>query len=103
MMLYERNNVEYFELVSDFGKLFCHVAGRPEHVDTLRSHRTHRRYYLRRRARELFAATYRGRILIIRCSVTAAFMLTGCFRVFLSYGLRDVSSMIAGELRYIVK
>jgi hypothetical protein len=45
------------ELVSDFGKLFCHVAGRPEHVDTIRSHRTHRRYYLRRRVRELFAAT----------------------------------------------
>jgi hypothetical protein len=45
------------ELVSDFGKLFCHVAGRPEHVDTIRSHRTHRRYYLRHRARELFAAT----------------------------------------------
>jgi hypothetical protein len=45
------------ELVSDFGKLFCHVAGRPEHVDRIRSHRTHRRYYLRRRARELFAAT----------------------------------------------
>jgi hypothetical protein len=30
------------ELVGDFGKLFCHVAGRPEHVDTIRSHRTHR-------------------------------------------------------------
>jgi hypothetical protein len=45
------------ELVRDFGKLFCHVAGRPEHVDTIRSHRKHRRYYLRRRARELFAAT----------------------------------------------
>jgi hypothetical protein len=45
------------ELVSDFGKLFCHVAGRPEHVDTMRTHRTHRRFYLRRRARELFAAT----------------------------------------------
>ena len=45
------------ELVRDFGKLFCHVAGRPEHVDTIRSHRTHRRFYLRRRARELFAAT----------------------------------------------
>jgi hypothetical protein len=45
------------ELVRDFGKLFCHVAGRPEHVDTIRSHRTHRRYYLRRRARELFATT----------------------------------------------
>ena len=36
---------------------FCHVAGRPEHVDTIRSHRTHRRYYLRRPARELFVAT----------------------------------------------
>jgi hypothetical protein len=45
------------ELVRDFGKLFCHVAGRPEHVDTIRSNRTHRRYYLRRRARELFATT----------------------------------------------
>jgi len=43
------------ELVSDFGKLFCTVAGRPEQVDLLRSHRTHRRYHLRRRARELFA------------------------------------------------
>ena len=43
------------ELVSDFGKLFCSVAGRPEQVDLLRSHRTHRRYHLRRRARELFA------------------------------------------------
>jgi hypothetical protein len=45
------------ELVNNFGKLFCHVAGRPEHVDTMRTHRTHRRFYLRRRARELFAAT----------------------------------------------
>ena len=44
------------ELVSDFGKLFCTVAGRPEQVDLLRSHRTHRRYHLRRRARELFTA-----------------------------------------------
>ncbi|EMI19862.1 hypothetical protein RMSM_03204 [Rhodopirellula maiorica SM1] len=41
------------ELVSDFGRLFCTVAGRPECVDPLRSHRTHRRYHLRRRAREL--------------------------------------------------
>lgn len=43
------------ELVSDFGKLFCTVAGRPEQVDLLRTRRTHRRYHLRRRARELFA------------------------------------------------
>ncbi|EMI19564.1 hypothetical protein RMSM_03524 [Rhodopirellula maiorica SM1] len=41
------------ELVSDFGRLFCTVAGRPESIDPLRSHRTHRRYHLRRRAREL--------------------------------------------------
>lgn len=44
------------ELVSDFGKLFCTVAGSPDSVDAMRSHRTHRRYHLRRRARELFAA-----------------------------------------------
>ncbi len=42
-------------LVSEFGKLFCTVAGRPEQVDMLRSHRTHRRYHLRRRARKLFS------------------------------------------------
>ena len=41
------------ELVNDFGKLFCSVAGRPDCVDSMRSHRTHRRYHLRRRAREL--------------------------------------------------
>ncbi|GAA5506909.1 hypothetical protein [Novipirellula caenicola] len=45
------------ELVSDFGRLFCTVAGRPECVDPLRSLRTHRRYHLRRRARELLART----------------------------------------------
>ena len=41
------------ELVKDFGKLFCSVAGRPDYVDSMRCHRTHRRYHLRRRAREL--------------------------------------------------
>ncbi|TWU34526.1 hypothetical protein Q31b_54800 [Novipirellula aureliae] len=41
------------ELVKDFGKLFCSIAGRPESVDSMRCHRTHRRYHLRRRAREL--------------------------------------------------
>jgi len=50
------DGASWCELVSDFGKLFCSVAGRPEEVDTLRSHRTHRRYHLRRRARELFAS-----------------------------------------------
>ncbi|WP_231617890.1 hypothetical protein [Novipirellula aureliae] len=41
------------ESVKDFGKLFCRVAGRPDCVDSMRCHRTHRRYHLRRRAREL--------------------------------------------------
>ncbi|WP_231612690.1 hypothetical protein, partial [Novipirellula galeiformis] len=44
------------ELASDFGSLFCTVAGRPERVDSMRSHRTHRRYHLRRRARELLTS-----------------------------------------------
>ncbi|TWU23977.1 hypothetical protein Pla52o_19000 [Novipirellula galeiformis] len=39
--------------LSPLSPLFCLVAGRPESVDPLRSHRTHRRYHLRRRAREL--------------------------------------------------
>jgi hypothetical protein len=43
------------ELVSYFGKLFCTVAGSPDGIDSMRSHGTHRRYHLRRRARELFA------------------------------------------------
>jgi len=41
------------ELVSDFGKLFCTVAGRAEVIDSMRSQRGHRRFHLRRRAREL--------------------------------------------------
>jgi hypothetical protein len=45
------------ELVSDFGKLFCTVAGRPERVDAMRSPQTHRRFHLRRRARELFSTS----------------------------------------------
>ena len=44
------------ELVSDFGKLFCTVAGSAQAVDSMRSERTHRRYHLRRRARELMSA-----------------------------------------------
>jgi len=47
---------DWCELTSDFGKLFGTVAGRSDCVDDLRSHRTHRRYYLRRRARELMLA-----------------------------------------------
>ena len=41
------------ELVSDFGKLFSTVAGHPRRVDAARSHRTHRRFHLTRRVREL--------------------------------------------------
>ncbi|WDQ17188.1 hypothetical protein [Rhodopirellula sp. P2] len=41
------------ELAGNFGKLFGNVAGRPESVDSIRSHQTQRRYHLRRRAREL--------------------------------------------------
>ncbi|TWU38970.1 hypothetical protein Q31b_40480 [Novipirellula aureliae] len=37
----------------DFGKWFCSVAGGPDCVDSMRCHRTHRRYHLCRRAREL--------------------------------------------------
>jgi len=44
------------ELINDFVKLFCTVAGRCSPGDAMRSHRTHRRFYLRRRARELMAA-----------------------------------------------
>jgi hypothetical protein len=44
------------ELVSDFGKLFSCVAGKPTVVDSLRTPHGHRRMYLRRRARELMTA-----------------------------------------------
>ena len=43
------------ELVSDFGKLYCTVAGSEQTVDSMRSAQTHRRYHLRRRARELMS------------------------------------------------
>lgn len=45
------------ELVRGFGKLFCSVAGRPECVDSMRCHRTHGRYHLHRRARELLSGS----------------------------------------------
>ena len=47
---------QWTELVRDFGKLFSSVAGQPKNVDTARSHRTHRRFYLTRRVRELLPA-----------------------------------------------
>lgn len=50
------DSASWCELIIDFGKLFCTVAGRPEQVDSLRSHRTHRHHHLRRRDRELFTS-----------------------------------------------
>ena len=47
---------QWTELVRDFGKLFSAVAGQPKNVDTARTHRTHRRFYLTRRVRELLPA-----------------------------------------------
>ncbi len=44
------------DLVDEFGKLFCNVAGKPAVVDSMRTSQGHRRLYLRRRARELMAA-----------------------------------------------
>ena len=43
----------FLELSRDFGKLFCSVAGSCECVDAMRTRRSGRRFYLRRRAREL--------------------------------------------------
>ncbi len=45
------------ELVRDFGQLFATVAGRPSRVDATRSYRTHRRFRVRRRVRELLPET----------------------------------------------
>ena len=44
------------ELVRDFGRLFCQVAGQPERVDGTRSRLGRRRFHLRGRARELLGA-----------------------------------------------
>ncbi len=49
------DRASWYELASNFGKWFCAVAGSPECVDGMRSHRTHRSFHLRRRTRELFA------------------------------------------------
>lgn len=45
----------WMELVSSFGELFHDVAGHPSAIDSLRSHRTHRRFHVRRRLRELLS------------------------------------------------
>lgn len=41
-------------LVKDFGRLFSLVAGRPESIDSYQGKRSHRRFYMPRKARELF-------------------------------------------------
>ncbi|MDZ4847880.1 MAG: hypothetical protein SGI77_01175 [Pirellulaceae bacterium] len=45
----------WLELVTQFGKLFNNVAGRPRVIDNTRSRVQHRRFNLRREARELLA------------------------------------------------
>ena len=47
------NSETWLALVKDFGQLFCQVAGRPTVIDNTRSRIRHRRFYLRRQAREL--------------------------------------------------
>jgi hypothetical protein len=42
--------------VRDFGRLFCHVAGRPQTVDSTRSRVRRHRFHVRRPARELLTA-----------------------------------------------
>ncbi|MEO1619022.1 MAG: hypothetical protein AAFV88_24435, partial [Planctomycetota bacterium] len=44
------------KLVSDFGDVFCHVAGRVDRVEASRSHQTQRRFRVKRIARELLPA-----------------------------------------------
>jgi hypothetical protein len=44
------------ELVCGFSRLFHHVAGSPETIDSLRSHRTGHRFRVHRRVRELMPA-----------------------------------------------
>ncbi len=42
-------------LVGDFGRLFYHVAGKPQTVDNCRSRVTQRRFRVRRRMRQVMA------------------------------------------------
>ena len=44
------------ELIGDFGRLFCNVAGRPQTVDNTRTRVRQSRYHIRPRARQLLAA-----------------------------------------------
>ena len=51
----ELNAETWLPLVKKFGKLFCHVAGRPESIKETRSRIAHRRHHVRNETRELFA------------------------------------------------
>ena len=54
--IFERLSLQpntWIALVTKFGKLFNHVAGRPKVIDDIRSRIHHRRFNLRRAAREL--------------------------------------------------
>ena len=44
------------ELVGDFGRLFYHVAGKPQTVDDCRGRVKQRRFHVRRRARQIMSA-----------------------------------------------
>ena len=46
----------WFELVTQFGKLFSLVAGQPHRVDDYRSRFRRKRYHVRQAARELLTA-----------------------------------------------
>ena len=46
---------DWCELVSSFGRLFHHVAGNPDSIDALRSHRKQQRFRVHRRVRELMS------------------------------------------------
>ena len=51
------NRRSWCDLVSEFGKLFIHVAGRPQTIDATLSRVGQHRYHLRSRARTLLAPT----------------------------------------------
>jgi hypothetical protein len=57
--LFERLSIApgtWCELVGNFGRLFCHVAGHPQTVDVTRSRIGRHRYYVRQETRKLLTA-----------------------------------------------
>ena len=58
-LLLERLKIKpavWFELATQFGRLFSLVAGQPHHVDDFRSRLRRKRYHVRQAARELLTA-----------------------------------------------